>query len=68
MSIALLIETLYFCNGKRRSFSLSKMSRKTIFGSAMARKGSTKQKHFTKANVDFRNNSKDTEIKAKNKI
>ena len=31
----------------------------------MARKGSMKQKHFRKANVDFRNNSKDTEIKAK---
>lgn len=34
----------------------------------MARKGSMKQKLFRKANVDFRNNSKDTEIKAKNKI
>lgn len=53
---------------KRRSFSLSQMSRKTIFSSAMARKGSMKQKHFRKANVDFRNNSKATEIKAKNKI
>ena len=53
---------------KRRSFSLSQMSRKTIFSSAMARKGSMKQKHFRKANIDFRNNSKDTEIKAKNKI
>ena len=68
MSIALFFETLYFCNGKRRSFSLSQMSRKTIFSSAMARKGFMKQKHFRKANVDFRNYSKDTEIKAKNKI
>mgnify|MGYP004537561573 CR=1 FL=1 len=34
----------------------------------MARKGAIKQKLLRKANVDFRNYSKDTEIKAKNKI